>query len=802
MKLESKLPNEIRKSYARKFTVSALLILLVVASIGAYTQAQVSADVTQQQQRSLQGNTQLEADSVKQWVDTQQRSTRSLSEHRGLASGDASEARSTVTDKIADLPSEVVALHYLNYESQNIVASTAPQVEGTQISETNIVWPFEQPFSDLSFDDSDTVIQSWIYESESGSASMAMVSPVPDTDYALVMVIETSERAEKFRSSIEGTETSIIGSATNTTLFDEDEDVILTKYDRSGAEKITAAIAANTNGTLETEDSLVAFASVSEDWVVVKRAPKSTALVVQREVQANVLALIGASIAGLLLLGGMVSRGPMRSLRELSEQATAVGNGELDNPITDTGRIDEVGQVRDGFRDIKGYLQTVADQADAIADQRFDAEVLEEDVPGQLGRSLTQMQNDLDRFITELEETRQDAEMAQEEAEALAASLEERAEEFGEVMSAAAAGDLTQRLNSDIDNDAMADIARSFNAMVAELEQTVVRIEAFAADVDRSSEEISASASEIKTASDEVSKTIQEIATGAEEQNENIQQVTDEMTDLSATVEEISSSADEVAAQSQQAAETATEGRQSGEQAADQMASIEEQATAAIQQVEKLAAEMERIGDVVTLIDDIAEQTNMLALNASIEASRAGEAGEGFGVVAEEIKGLATETQDATDNIDSMITELQSVTDDTVADIRNIGEQIETGHTTVEEATDALSEIVTQVQEANSGVQSISDATAEQATSSEEVVAMVDEVGSISEETTAQSENAAASAEEQAASVSEVTNSIRTLSDRASDLQSLVDEFTTTEETGTSDTADTDNFSSVSDHDH
>ncbi len=782
MKLEHYLPTAIRRSYTRKFAISAILILIVVASVGFYAQTRVSAEVTQQQESTLLGNAQLEADSVRQWIDTQRQTTKSLSEHRGLASGTDADARETMTAKMDELPSEVVALHYVNYETGEITASTQQAAENTQITDTEIVWAMEQPFSELTFNDSQEVTQSWVYSSASGKASIAMLSPVPESDRALVMVIETGERAEKFRSSINGTETSVVGSTTGTLLFDKNEDALLSPYDRNGANATLSAIEEETEGTLTTNDSLVAFSAVGGDsnWVVVKTVPKSTALSTQREARNIVFALVLTSVLGLLVLGVMIRRGPVRSLRELSGQATAVASGELDEDITDEGRIDEVGQARSGFRDIKQYLTTVADQADAISDRRFDAAVLDEDVPGRLGRSLEQMRTDLEQFIEDVESAREDAEQSREEAQRLAENLERQAEEFGSVVTRAADGDLTARLDTDIDNDAMYEIASSVNTMLDDIESAMMEIQAFSQQVAAGSEEASAGAREAKRASEQISQSVQEIATGSDDQRDRLETVSGEMNNLSATIEEVASTTQSVATTSQEAADIASNGEQTATQAITGIEDVRETMAATVENVETLDELMTEIDEIVELIADIAEQTNMLALNANIEAARAGDSGTdggGFAVVADEVKQLASETQESAEDVAQLIDEVQHQTSVTVDEIQTADTQVQETVDAVEETAEAFTEVVSNIETTNNGVQEISEAMDDQAASSEEVLTMVDDVAEISQSTAAEAETVSASAEEQASSMTEVTASVESLAEQAEQLQARLDDF-------------------------
>jgi len=803
-------PAVIRKRYLAKFGLIVLSLMLVTAGAGLFFIDDISGSLTSNAQSEMQTATESESENVATWVEGMRQNARLLSTHDEIVAGDSGTIGDLLSREVDEMASGTDSVSYVDIETGEVHFSSDDQLTSQGVSDQDMEFHVrrgfnlsEVPLSELNTRTTSTYTDTFEHE---GQLLVGFLSGIPEdegditNDGALLVLSRADLQANSFDHPVEGSHTIVVDSTDGDVLLSPDQSEILTEYEH---EEILQQ-ATNDSGVTEVGDEMVAYAPVTNsDWVVITHAPQSSVYGLLGDVQESMFILLGLVLLGFVGVGVTLGRNTARALERIADGAVALSQGRLDVEQETSGRIDEVGRVQAAFDDTREYLQTVTDQADAVADQRFDDPVLDEDVPGALGESLRTMEANINEFIDELDQSREEAERAREESEVLAAELQQQVEQYSEVMAAAADGDFSRRLDaSGTDNEALADIAEAFNEMLEALERTVVQTQEIANEVDEVSLELATTIEEIRETSEDVSESAEEISATTADQSDRFADVLDRMNDLSATVEEIASSSAEVADVSQRATERSREGSEAAAQAIEEMSRIERRTEELTEQMEQLEAEMTQIGDIVDLIDEIADQVNMLALNASIEAARAGEAGEGFAVVADEVKSLAEETVEATEEVDDMVTSVQESTRSTADDITEMRADVEEGTETVQDALDALDDIVARVQEANQGVQSIDSATDEQATTSQEVVTMVDEVTAQSHETETEVQQVAAAAQEQASAITEVNTATESLSDQAHQLKELLDTFEVSEDVeNIEEGEDTDGFGSTDDTD-
>ena len=361
------------------------------------------------------------------------------------------------------------------------------------------------------------------------------------------------------------------------------------------------------------------------------------------------------------------------------------------------------------------------------------------------------------------------------------ARLESRLADFERVMDACAEGDLTRRLDTDIEDESLASVAESFNAMMAEFEATTGQLKGLADTVVIASENVSEGAREVKAASEGAGERTEDIAVSTAEQRQRLETVSAEMESLSASIEEVSASAMTVAETAAETLQRGEDGQAAAQHAIDEVDGILTMTDRTVTNVKRLDEQIAEIEAIVDLISGIADQTNLLALNANIEAARAGEAGRGFTVVANNVKELAEETKEAVEQITDVVDDVQSQTDKTVDDIEAMQDDVESGVDTIESALDAFDDIGDRIEDTNNGIQEINTAAEQQAESAQRIFASVESVAELSKDVNEQGDEVADSIREQTAAVSHVVGSVGPLSDRVATLGATLDDLETSD---------------------
>lgn len=271
---------------------------------------------------------------------------------------------------------------------------------------------------------------------------------------------------------------------------------------------------------------------------------------------------------------------------------------------------------------------------------------------------------------------------------------------------AAGEGDLTQRL-PEKGNDEINQVASAFNQFVSKIQHTLIQT--------------SDSMNDLNSATTTLTGLAQQNSESVNKQRVETQQVATAITEMAATVKEIAHSADSAASAAREANNEAAEGKEAMNDTVNAIDSMAAEVTNAAEVINRLETDSESIGSVLDVIRGIADQTNLLALNAAIEAARAGEQGRGFAVVADEVRTLAKRTQDSTSEIHSIIENLQSGT-------RNAAQVMGGGLTAAKQtvetagrAGDALNNIV-------QSVTTIMDMNTQIATASEEHTTVTEEI--------------------------------------------------------------------------
>ncbi len=278
--------------------------------------------------------------------------------------------------------------------------------------------------------------------------------------------------------------------------------------------------------------------------------------------------------------------------------------------------------------------------------------------------------------------------------------------EANEILSFLAQGDLTVKVSGDYKGDHKK-LKESMNHLSDSLANVISRVRA--------------SVESVSSASIETSSTAEAMAAASQEQSSQADEVASAVEEMSRTITENAMAAGRTAEVAEKNGSIAKDGGDVVEQTINKMKDIASVVHQSAENIEKLGESSKKIGEIISVIDDIADQTNLLALNAAIEAARAGEQGRGFAVVADEVRKLAERTTEATKQIASMIKGIQAETEVAVKVMTHGNEEVKSGIELADRAGNALEQVVGSSQEVLDMINQIAAASEEQSSTSEQI---------------------------------------------------------------------------------
>lgn len=358
-----------------------------------------------------------------------------------------------------------------------------------------------------------------------------------------------------------------------------------------------------------------------------------------------------------------------------------------------------------------------------------------------------------------------------------ARSISNPIQKVADQMNSMANGDLTNKEIRLKSRDEVGQLALAMNQMQHGLTDMIVNISKSSATISTQSEELAKNADEVMAGSQQIATTMEELARGSEEQANSSTSLSENMGKFSQEIMTVATKGESVKEHSDRMLQLTEDGNHYMDASIQKMAVINETMKESLERVKGLDYKTNDISKLVNVIQEIAAQTNLLALNAAIEAARAGEHGRGFAVVADEVRKLAEQVRESVTDITSIVVDIQN-------ESKQVVESLDEGNHLVDEGTmqiQTTGETFTQLKEAIEGVgvqiHSMESSLYNVLDDTKTINAAIENIAAISEESAAGVEQVSATSQQSSSSMEEVSASAKLLEDHATQLKTLIKKF-------------------------
>ena len=338
-------------------------------------------------------------------------------------------------------------------------------------------------------------------------------------------------------------------------------------------------------------------------------------------------------------------------------------------------------------------------------------------------------------------------------------------------------GDLTVTVQKSKSNDEIGRLLVAENEMVSNLKGIISEVHLAAQSVSSSAQQIAASGTELNSSVQQIASTVDQISRGSESQAQGLTKSKQIVEDLSSTMNGLAANAIESFEATRRVGTLSEKGSESAKEAGERMNNIINVTNNSAQKVRGLAQKTNEITAVLDVIRQIADQTNLLALNAAIEAARAGEAGRGFAVVADEVRRLAESSAKSSEEIDTKLKQIKEDAQVVVEDIETSANEVNQGKLVIDSSLKSLDDIASQIKSVSENVKRLSDAAQEEVSKVKTVATSANDIAAVAEQNASATEEASAAVEQQTAQTQEIAASANQMSELAGQLEKIISKF-------------------------